>query len=131
MLFFCLCEGINKRVGEESLSFPLQAAVCRLMSHAAAGNAKKLHTQPHRGTLQSLCAVSSFSQKTQAFLDVLSDLYQENASHKVPRRTGNTKTLRDSVLGESDWIFPLFGCGNTLISERDISVSFPSLTISA
>ncbi len=59
---------------------------------------KKLHSQPHRGQLQSLCAVSSCFQKTRAFLDVLSDLYQADASHKVPRRSGNTQMLLDLVL---------------------------------
>lgn len=59
---------------------------------------KKLHSQPHRGQLQSLCAVSSCFQKTRAFLDVLSDLYQADASHKVPRSSGNTPRSLDLVL---------------------------------
>lgn len=77
---------------------------------------KKLHSQPHRGQLQSLCAVSSCFQKTRAFLDVLSDLYQADASHKVPRRNRNTLmslelVLRSEIGLEACYVSPHFPFG--------------------
>lgn len=78
----------ERELEKKAFLSPLQAAVSWAVEPQAMP--KKLHSQPHRGQLQSLCAVSSCSQKTRAFLDVLSDLYQADASHKVPHRSGNT-----------------------------------------
>lgn len=90
---------------------------------------KKLHSQPHRGQLQSLCAVSSCFQKTRAFLDVLSDLYQADASHKVPRRSGNTQMSLDLVLRsemglEACFVYPHFLFGECWYQNRAKDLRF-------
>lgn len=71
------------------------------MSRGATGNAKKT-AQPttQRTAPVSLRRFKLFSKKTRAFLNVLSDLYQADASHKVPRRSGNTQTVLGLVLTE-------------------------------
>lgn len=109
----------KKKVGEKKKkAFSFSPPSRRLTSHEPWSHRRCQKTaQPtaQRTAPVSLrCFKLFFIKKTRAFLDVLSDLYQADTSHKVPRRSGKTHGCR--------WVW--FPGGEIGLESRDCYPGF-------